>query len=348
MEPPSWLFQKKKTNWDVPERVQFLHSTLRQIWHNSSFSKSKSAELFLSNHQPGGTSTIVCGNWTSRLVNKGEDPLVLGRWTFVMLCRKGARLLTIVTVNNSPISSSNTSGRWQQRRVLLHLHRQFHQWVEPNPRRQFILDLQAWLGDLHHQGHDIILAMDANKSYDPALTTPECHLEYHPTPTTHPTHDCKLSTLVSTLRLFGPLAQQHVTRPLPASHLQGSQSIDYILLSCGLSPSVIHSSSLAFHSLFLQGDHRPYFIDLGPLHLFSDPAYEIERPKSQFLCLHDPKVVDQYVSTLSSQLHYHRVIKKVDSFRRAATQGARTSSHNNTYHTVNKIITELMLHSKKH
>jgi len=36
-----------------------------------------------------------------------------------------------------------------------------------NPHRQFILDLQAWLQNLIQEGHEIILALDANESYNP-------------------------------------------------------------------------------------------------------------------------------------------------------------------------------------
>lgn len=151
-----------KTNWYITDQHHFLRGILHKIWNNSAFLTSKSSESFLYDHQPGRMATIVCNKWASRLVQEGEDPLGLGRWSFKTLCGRGSWLLTIVTAYNSPYSLGDTTGYQQLSRLLSHLHMQHKQHVQPNLKWQFILDLQAWLSSLQQQGHDIILAIDTN------------------------------------------------------------------------------------------------------------------------------------------------------------------------------------------
>jgi hypothetical protein len=66
-------------NWNRPDQYTTCKSTLHQIWTNSVVAVSHSPEDFLSQFQPGGTSTIICDNWVSRILDKGEDPIGLGR-----------------------------------------------------------------------------------------------------------------------------------------------------------------------------------------------------------------------------------------------------------------------------
>lgn len=51
---------------------------------------------------------VVCGNWVSSVVAKGEDPLGLGRWSYVTLRGKGETKITVVTAYNACQSSGDT------------------------------------------------------------------------------------------------------------------------------------------------------------------------------------------------------------------------------------------------
>lgn len=131
----------------------------------------------MSQYQPGGTATVLCNNWTSCLITNGEDPLGLGRWSFITLRGKGTKKVTIITAYNASLTYGDRTNNRQQR-VLSHLHIAHKQHISANPRRQFILDLQAWIKELIHQEHEIILAIDANDSYDPDTSTNEHPLTY--------------------------------------------------------------------------------------------------------------------------------------------------------------------------
>jgi hypothetical protein len=145
------------TNWDLVDQQAILHNILRQTWRNASAQTSKAPETFLSQYQPGGTATIVCNNWVSRIIQKGEDPIGLGHWTYITLRGKGSKKVTVITAYNASPSQGDTTFFQQQHRLLSQLHRQHNQQAAPHPRRQFILDLQAWIEELQSQDHDIIL-----------------------------------------------------------------------------------------------------------------------------------------------------------------------------------------------
>ncbi len=200
----------------------------------------------------------------------------LGHWSYIIMRGKGQKKIAIITAYNVGPSRGDTTANQQQHRLLSAHIRQNNLPISPHPHRQFILDLQSWIQTLIQEGHKIILALDANESYNPDILVPPHALTYkegHLTLDKH--HDGKLATLVSTCGLKDPLALQHPDRPFPPSYFRGRNRIDYILVSPILLESVIRSGSLPLYSLF-HGDHRPYYIDFDAILAFSDSAYEIQ------------------------------------------------------------------------
>ncbi len=324
-------------------RVTFAN-LLRSTWRNSTFSPSQPPEEFLSSRQPGGTATVICDNWTSRVIDRGEDHLGLGRWSYITLRGKGSAKVTIVSAYNSTPSSGETTNFQQQHRTLSRIHRQYQQQVTAQPRRQFILDFQAWLEYMIADGHDLIIGMDANDTYDPDSQGVSHPLSFDPAlPTVSTTHNGKLSTLISSCGLKDPMALQHQSRPFPASHIRGTKRIDYLLVTPRLAPAVLNSGSLAFHSLF-HSDHRAYFLDFDSRLLFADPAYEIAPPSYHRLQLSDPCLKNQY---RDEQLQYHKVYDKVQELQVASRSGVWTDVQTQEYQKLDRIITEAMLYAER-
>jgi hypothetical protein len=118
----------------------------------------------------------------------------------------------VITAYNASYNTGDTTNFRQQECTLTSLHHLHNQSVTAQPRRQFILDLQAWISYLISLHHEIILSMDANMSYDPDTTTSSHPLPLLYTqgiPTLDKKHDGKLATLVATCGLVDPLARQH-------------------------------------------------------------------------------------------------------------------------------------------
>jgi len=229
--------------------------------------------------------------------------------------------ITVVTAYNATFSLGDTTNFQQQIRVLSQQHRQHGQRVSPQPRRQFILDLQGWLEFKKEEGHELIVGMDANDTYDPDAGGISHSVSYTPDrPTISPAHPGKLSTLIATCGLRDPLAIQHTTRPFPASHIRGSKRIDFLLVTPRLVLAVLHSGSLAFHSMF-HSDHRAYYLDFDAFLLFADPACEITPPAYRRLQLSDPRLKNQYRDALHNQLQYHKIYDKVQSLQDVSDSG---------------------------
>jgi hypothetical protein len=226
--------------------MAFFKSALHQTWSYSIAAVSRSPEDFLSNFQPGGTATVICDNWISRIIDKGEDHFGLGRWSYITLRGKGSTKITIITAYNASYNLGDTTNYRQQQRTLSHLHRKHNQNIDAQPRRKFILDLQALIGYLRETNHEVILSLDANTSYDPDASAPTHPLLYTPgIPTVDKNHNGKLATLVSTCGLLDPLARQHSSRPIPPSHNRGSERIDFIFVTPNIMPAVLSSGCLS-------------------------------------------------------------------------------------------------------
>jgi exonuclease III len=281
------------------------------------------------------------------VVAKGEDPFGLGRWSYITFQGKDSVKVTIVTAYNATPSPGDCTYYHQQLRVISRLQREQNIHVNPDPRRQFILDLQSWLESLAREGHQFILALDANAVYDPDHVTQQHPLEYREGfLTVNSTHDGKLATLVATCNLCLPLARQHTTRPFPASHIMGRNQIDYILVSQTLLPAVQRSGVLSHH-LFIKGDHRPYYLDFDASLLFSDPAYQIEPAFIRKLRLQDPRVIQSYSTALHTSLEHHNVFSRLDKLQGALDRQEWTSEHTAEYELLDRTITEAMLQAEK-
>jgi hypothetical protein len=230
----------------------------------------------------------------------------------------------------------------QQQTRLSQLFRQHGITAEPSPHRQFILDFQAWVSHMQTNKHEVIIALDANEAYDPDSSSSSHPLPFTPAkPTVDPSHNGKLSTLISTCNLLDPFALQHPEQPFPESHAHGTNRIDYILITPGIRSAILRSGCLPFHSLF-QGDHRPYFLDLSVKHLFRNHTHEIQRPSYRLLTLHNPRKTAKY----KEELHYY--LKRYNIYDRCSklktvSEEAWTDVHTSTYLQLDHLITKAMI-----
>jgi hypothetical protein len=334
-------------NWSCPSQHHILSSSIKQIWPASTYQTSRASEVFVSTYQPGGTATIICSHRTSRVIQKGEDPWGLGRWSFITLKGKENSKITIVTAY-SPGYSTVEKATWrQQERLLSKAFCEHNLPLDFTPHRQMVLDLQAWLQHLIAGEHQLILCIDANETYHPDTTSSVHPLLYSaPKPTRDCSHNGKLATLLSTCHLIDPLALHHPERPFPASHIRGKNRIDYFFVSATIRHSLLRSGSLPYYSL-LHGDHRPYFLDLNSKLLFSDPTVEISRPIYRTLRLLDPRLSDKYREALHAELSLHRVFEKCEELRKFSIQGTRSAHHEAIYHQLDDTITKSMLSAER-
>lgn len=78
-----------KVNWSLCTTETKFKGILRKTWQHTNSIMSNTEDNFSEEHQPGGTLAMVCGNRTSRVIEKRTDPFGLGRWTYITLRGKG-------------------------------------------------------------------------------------------------------------------------------------------------------------------------------------------------------------------------------------------------------------------
>ncbi len=337
-------------NWSHPTANGKFHEALRKIWHHSKVAKSHTKDSFSTMNQPGGTVTTVLNHWTSRVIESGEDPFGLGRWSYQVLRGKGGITLLIVTAyrvcRQSVHSAGFTTSTAQQHRILSSHFREAGRVDDPIPRHQFIVDLQSWLEHKTTQGYLIVLGIDANEPYDSSagnFTPLEFQLE-KPIPTHG--HDGTLSTLVRTSGLADPLLLHHPDQPPPPTYDRGKEKIDFIFVSRGLLPCVIRSGIFPYNSIFMS-DHRPCYIDIDSHQLFQENTPVIAPPQHRGLRMQDPRLVTQYIDTLLEQVLYHKIPEKATKLLNAAEEGSWTPDQTLEFEKLDKLFTEAMTKAER-
>ncbi len=311
-------------NWNHPKVPGRFHKSIRKIWRHSAVSKSSTNDSFTSETQPGGTLTMACGNWTSRIIEKGVDPFGLGRWSYLVLRAKGTTKLLIVTAyrvcRQTIASAGPKTATSQQFRLLSQSFHEADLDDDPIPHHQFIVDLQAWLEHRVESGYHIVLGIDANEAYHGkggSFTPITYQLD---SPISIKGHDGTLATLVRSCGLMDPLLCHHPDSPPPETYDRGSDHIDFIFVSASLFDKVHRSGIFPYNSIFLS-DHRPCYIDLDSHSLFSETTPTIDPPQYRGLRLEDPRLVNEYRTLLTKQLEYHKIPDKAIQLLSEAQQG---------------------------
>jgi hypothetical protein len=338
-----------KLNWSGPAAYMTI-KWFRQTWQFSSLSSSHTEECFCNYYQPGGTLTAIVDRWTSRVITKGHDPYGLGRWSYTTLRGKLSTKITIITAYRVSQKSSlsvgpKTAFMQQYRSIQAEFLRNKIVDTIPDPNRQFILDLQAWISHLQAADHQIILNLDNNEDLYSAEGAVH-PVTYNPSGlTTSSTHDGSLRSLAISCRLIDILSIHHSERPFPSTYIRGKKRIVYILISTTLQDAVIRSGILPYNSIF-SGDHRPCFIDLDADKLFARSTPPLAPTCQRSLQLADPRRTTKYRESLHQQLTYHKVIEKCQSLLEAADRNTWTSEHLDQYEKLDRTITEAMLYAE--
>jgi len=341
---------ESNVNWENLRAFQKFHGLLRKVWKHSKVSKSFIKDEFISENQPGGTVTMVYNKWTSRVIESGEDPFGLGRWSFLTLQGRGNIKVILVTAyrvcKQTVQSVDPRTSTAQQFRVLSQQFREADRLDDPIPRHQFIVDLQGWLEHKTADGYYIILGIDANEAFDSSggNYTPVDYQIGKPISTKD--HDGTLSTLVRTSGLVDPLLIHHPDTPPSPTYDRGKEKRDFLFVSAGLLPYIARTGIFPYNSLFTS-DHRPCYLDLDSTALFQEDTPVIGPPQHPGLQLQDPRLVEQYTEELLAQLRYHKVLPKVEQLQKKAEQGIWTQTQTQECEKVDTLVTEAMLKAER-
>ena len=271
---------------NVPRRViQQITSTydVNACWVGSSSKVSVGSFC-----KPGGTGTLLMGQHTGRILDKGSDPWNMGRWSYLLL--KGTTNDTsLLIITGYRTGSRSTPGgfktAWaQQKAMLLKAHRQ------ETPTGAFLTDITKWLHQYKQENMEIILAMDANEQWGNK----------------------------SGIRYFAEefqLLNIHQEMQLPESHpnianLQRSTNIDYLLCSQKVAQHIKYAAATPYDREIL-GDHRGIIVDLDLQNLLGIEENRVSLQVRK-LVLSNPKAVQNYLGAVDSKFTAQNIYKCTD------------------------------------
>jgi hypothetical protein len=163
-------------------------------------------------YKPGGVTSIIQANTVGRIKERDSDKL--GRGTYLKLNGTSRKVITIISayqVCNK--QRTGTTAYHQQTSALIQSgHKQ------PNPRRQFQIDLSSSIRQSQRNGESIIL-VDFNENLDICMSA-----------TAQLCEECGLVDIFSS---------RHPDQAKFSTYIRGTKCIDYYLISRDIIPVVM-------------------------------------------------------------------------------------------------------------
>ena len=223
--------------------------------------------------QHGGVINMTMDKLTHKVVESGEDPRKLGRWSWVRFRGKNNRQLRVATIYRPcvPTTSTNTT-RGAHTVHCQHVRALLKDNVSGQPRRIMMDDLQVEVVKWKEEGDSIIVMGDFNE---------DVRNDY-----------CKQWR--NNLGLKDVVLERLGENLMPATHIRGSEPIDSIWITANIEVK----RTIVMPQDEGAGDHRPIMIDIKEESVFgfniaNTPAMRARKLKHQ-----DPRIVKKYLHIL--------------------------------------------------
>ena len=152
-----------ETNLEWKERgvLQTAQAAANAVFGNARIVTSSSETDWEGYWKPGGTLTCITHDTIGRILEEGEDPMGLGRWSRIQLIGQGGKFLSIygayrVPNNNKPGSST---AQFQQQLLLMAMK---EMRGSTDPRKRFIDDMIETVNNDRAAENEVIIGIDAN------------------------------------------------------------------------------------------------------------------------------------------------------------------------------------------
>ena len=281
-------FTETNLRWHkLPQRDQWRERT-QGMWESSHTSIGYNfKDSGTSKFQPGGTMTLSIGKASHRVVDKGQDPTGLGRWSWTRY-RGTENIATRIITAYRPCLPSNPGPTTVYSQHLRYLDSTDD---ERCPREAMLADLLAQVNIWRTGGDQIILLMDCN------------------TDVNNPTFKARLLTVGLTEAITN---DRETSAP---THNRGSTAIDGIFTSHTLQTKA--SGYLPFGNF--PSDHRAIWIDVTCQSAFGSTVGEAVRPHARRLKSDDPKIRRRFNKEYETFITEHRLEERLYSLQERIT-----------------------------
>jgi hypothetical protein len=259
---------------------------------------SSNREECCTSYQPGGTLTAVRNKLVGRIATTIHDNTQLGRWSGFKFNTNFGHHLNIITVYQ-PTKSQGIHTTYQQ-----HVHYFRNKGIpNPDPRKLLLSDLAALISKFNENKEETILLIDANESLI--------------------SNTSLLNNFLSTTNLVSLIKNPHHH---PATHIRGSQCIDFIFGSKRLIDHV-HASGISafFEAPWPNTDHRGLFVDIDELGLFGATIATIPPPMRRTITSKSKKQIIKFIQSI------HKT-DTIDSLLTDLTELQECTSWNQSHH----------------
>lgn len=150
------LLSETNLDWKNYQVYKQTSAHRRSVFQHSKQVHASSPVRFDTPYQPGGVATLLTGASVGRYHSSVSDEL--GRWTITNLSLRSSSILSIINCyqvcHQRPQTAGSKTAFMQQWCSLQ------KKYINPNPRKQFISDLDDILSQLQLQGNHILLCGD--------------------------------------------------------------------------------------------------------------------------------------------------------------------------------------------
>ena len=237
-------------------------------------------------YKRGGLTTLVRGNWTGRIKEKGKEKL--GRWTYVDLRGKDGKIVKIIStyrVCDQKKSQGKCTIYLQQQTDLMRDNRSFTE-----PREALLIDLAKLIQKEHKKGVIIILTGDFNEDIK---------------------NGKRINKFLQDVEMYNVMEARH-SDDYPITYDRGKNCLDLIAISNTVPKKwILKCGYLPFYK-GIMSDHRGMFVDLSVGELFDYVREDTNKDIYwRFKTTQVPKC-KKYVETLENLLREAKIVEKIE------------------------------------
>jgi hypothetical protein len=312
-------------NWNDKDVEKRCKAKINQFFPHNVLATSSSAINYKSIYQPGGTATLLAGDWSGRKMETGSDDTQEGRWSYVTVQGKEKTKLIMITGYrvSQEYNTKGTNTAYQQQASL----QKDRGIKEPNPKKEFFKDLKQFIKEKRASGHSVILMMDANEGlFDKASG---------------------VATFFQETGLVDVIGNKHGYENDPPTYKRGTKRIDFVACSPDIVEHVKRAGIAPFGEGKATSDHRLLFIDINIVKILKGDATILHDMHRRRLVSLNSDNVAKYFKHLWKYMRDHNVAQRMDQVSETIEATGITPALVQRLNSIDRDITRACEHAEK-
>jgi exonuclease III len=275
----------------------------RHYCRHSKLCLSSSQRTYGGTAKPGGTMLWSRGHINGRWQSSTTDDM--GRWSHMVFQGAKDTKLSVICVyqvcNTNPTNDLTTTTFSKKTAAVTQQYSMMMERGLPagrHPRKQFKMDLTAFLQSLREQRHEIILMGDFNEVYGDAPDG--------------------IEAVANSVGLVDLLHHQCGTTDF-ATYIRGKSRIDYALVTPGVALACQAAGYEPYKIRFPSADHRGFFMDFDTEALFGNITPPLATPASRVLNSRNQKNRITYIKSKYAFLKDRRWFERLTELMKDST-----------------------------